>query len=449
MPSYTDNTWDGLRTMSPLPDEHNPAFNTTGWSNAEINVASHPRSTAPTLTFPTDDFSTFNFDTPRPGKAPSGAPLTPVTPVSDEFPASPFEPFHFTTAHLQSANKQFDDANTRADAIFAMYNRARPLFDAPVNLPRGPLPSNQVRTPVRVNDNIRKAIGQSGAAGKKRSRDKVEKENGDGDGDGNGDEGSAAVVGGKKAKFTAEHLILLCRIVIDLQPWLAPYKLKGATWQLVVKMMIERGFPHPSITPATMQNKAEALVAFKKDPSKNVKLANLIGEGTSAGITIGALLERLETQYDQAKDKSDEAKEQIKKKNDENRQGGDAIRDASMKTLRSRRRANAVSDDEGEITDTEPTATPSRATAASSSIEVLNSDDDAAAKTNKSKRRRRNESYDKDGLLSLMKAENERRAKHDEHIAQTFNKFVDKSVQQKDEYITLLKSLITPDRVDA
>ncbi|KAJ7826107.1 hypothetical protein B0H14DRAFT_3467895 [Mycena olivaceomarginata] len=75
-------------------------------------------------------------------------------------------------------------------------------------------------------------------------------------------------------------------------------------------------------------------MAFKKDPSKNPKLANLIGEGTSAGIAIAALLERLrlEVQYDSAKDKSDEAKEQIKKNN----AGGEAICQASMKTLRTR-----------------------------------------------------------------------------------------------------------------
>jgi hypothetical protein len=42
-------------------------------------------------------------------------------------------------------------------------------------------------------------------------------------------------------------------------------------------------------------------------------MGNIIGQGTSSGIIIGALLERLETQYDDAKDQSDDAKAKIKK----------------------------------------------------------------------------------------------------------------------------------------
>jgi hypothetical protein len=50
-----------------------------------------------------------------------------------------------------------------------------------------------------------------------------------------------------------------------------------------------------------------------EDPNgKNKNLAKVIGEGTSASIIIGALLEHMETQYDESKDKSDDAKAKLK-----------------------------------------------------------------------------------------------------------------------------------------
>jgi methylase of polypeptide subunit release factors len=52
---------------------------------------------------------------------------------------------------------------------------------------------------------------------------------------------------------------------------------------------------------------------FSKNPEQNKKLSNIIGMGTSSGVIIAALLERLEQRYNTAKNKSDDAKAQIKK----------------------------------------------------------------------------------------------------------------------------------------
>ncbi|KAJ6530561.1 hypothetical protein B0H19DRAFT_1273571 [Mycena capillaripes] len=257
-------------------------FDTTGCTQAEIDVAL--RSLLPTsvLSFYTDDFSTFNMGTPRHAPAPFGPPFTP-----------PFRASPLTTSHLRAAETQFDKANERASIVLAVnQDRAdsrsdtpRPLFDAAVNLPHGPLLYLHTRVP--VTDNVRKAIGQSGVAGKKRGREGAEKENAT----------PAGKKGSNRIQFSANDLIHLARV--DLKPFLAPHNSKGQIWQLVTETLVDQGFRHLDVRADTVQHRVEALVAFKKDPSKNKKLANLIGEGTSAGVIIAALLERLEDQHDQ------------------------------------------------------------------------------------------------------------------------------------------------------
>jgi hypothetical protein len=115
-----------------------------------------------------------------------------------------------------------------------------------------------------------------------------------------------------------------------------------------------------------------------------------------------------------------------------------------MTTLWKRRRSpSPVSDDDGSLTDSGVAPTPSRGTAASSSIEIIDSDDADKAPH---KRRRRNTSSDAaEGLLALMEKESERRRKHDEKIESSFDAFVENNRKQKDDYISLLKDLIAKD----
>jgi hypothetical protein len=134
-------------------------------------------------------------------------------------------------------------------------------------------------------------------------------------------------------------------------------------------------------------------------------------------------------------------------KNDEDRDGGEGIRQASMCTLRKRARSPA-SDEDGTATDRETRTPSSRVTAAESSLETIHSDDDNATNSKKAWKRRcgmrRSTSSDTDGLLALMKAENARRATHDARVAQSLETFVSDSREQ--EFTSLLKELVANDR---
>ncbi|KAF8215444.1 hypothetical protein K438DRAFT_1801264 [Mycena galopus ATCC 62051] len=223
-----------------------------------------------------------------------------------------------------------------------------------------------------------------------------------------------------------------------------------------------------TISAASAQHKAESLVGYKKNPNgKHKNLSNIIGEGTSASITIGALLEALETQYDAAKDKSEEGKAKLKKKNDEDREGGDSLREASMNTFRKRKRTQKpAANNDGKTTatldpDAAPTPTPaatpealpdstptpaprtaasaSRIPTASSSLETLDSDDDQESR--KPKRSRRSTSG-LDRVAELLQAENARRAEHDKRVAGHLDTFVTAATEEKKEWTSLLKAFL-------
>ncbi|KAJ7775014.1 hypothetical protein B0H16DRAFT_1450446 [Mycena metata] len=237
--------------------------------------------------------------------------------------------------------------------------------------------------------------GKGKGAKARKEKENVEVEDEDGEG------------GLHKAQYTVEGLIHLARAVDTIQPFLAPQGRKGQAWDNVVDIMkTKKEFPDTILSAASAQHKAKALVKFKKDPSKNTQLNNLIDEGTGPAITMGALLEKLETQWDSAKGKSDNGKAKIKQKNDKDCVGGSAFREASMRKFRKRRceptpEPTPVSDNDGRVTDggvapspspTPAAPTPSRAVATSSSIETIDSDNDDMAP--KRKRRRHNSSAD-------------------------------------------------------
>ncbi|KAJ7851832.1 hypothetical protein B0H14DRAFT_3660081 [Mycena olivaceomarginata] len=252
-----------------------------------------------------------------------------------------------------------------------------------------------------IDDTTRRAIGNSGA----------DKENPVAA----ADESSRA----GKSKFNGNDLIGFARAAVDCNPWLA------ATGRR------QKDFRHPNMNATTLQHKCEAMINFKKDPKgKNKNLAKVIG-------------------YDEAKDKSDDAKAVIKKKNDTDREGGEAIRQASLPTRRSprqTRRPPALAT--LPLTPTEtwelPTTTP-KTTSASSSIEIV----DGAKDKKPAKRRRlheRRSASSKDALIDLFREENQRRAEHDNRVATSLDTFVKDSREQKAEFTSLLRDLIASDR---
>ncbi|KAK7016576.1 hypothetical protein R3P38DRAFT_3202770 [Favolaschia claudopus] len=432
MSSRAEYNWERSLTSPISSFDFTPANSARSAGNGCANKFTTPASS----TGATTDLSTFQFSSPR------AEPATPVFPATwdllDDFPESPFQPYCPNAAQFELLNTQFEKAYNNSEARLALLNERgteQPRSLAPVaqsarNMPRGPMPSAQARARIPVTDEVRRAIGRSGATGKKRRRDEKDKENEDVDEDGDSSD---------RSRFTASDLIHITRVVVDLQPYLAGHKLKGKTWALVVETLLSQGFPHPNISVGSVREKAYGLVAFKKEPGKNPQLANLIGEDTSASIVIAALLERLETQYDQAKNKSDKAKAAIKKKNDEDRKGGESIRNNSLKTLRSHPRtcanaAAAAADDDS--TDDESLAVPARSLASSSTIEVLDSDDDSNPRPSK---RRCSEA---EKTRQLMRTENERREKHDAQVLKMFDNYLSTSTKQKDETNEILKAFL-------
>ncbi|KAJ7302649.1 hypothetical protein DFH08DRAFT_826393 [Mycena albidolilacea] len=192
----------------------------------------------------------------------------------------------------------------------------------------------------------------------------------------------------------------------------------------------QKDFHHPNMNTTTLQHKCKAMISFKKDPKgKNKNLTKVIGVSTSAAITIAALLERMETQYDEAKDKLDDTKAVIKKKNNTDRKGGEAIRQASLRGMHRKCSPTPESDDsnatEPEVDETAssisdavpnadagtPATTP-KTTSASFSVEII----DGTKDKKPAKRRRLHEhcsALSTDTLIDLFWEENQCHAKHD------------------------------------
>ncbi|KAJ7839318.1 hypothetical protein B0H13DRAFT_1911296 [Mycena leptocephala] len=225
-------------------------------------------------------------------------------------------------------------------------------------------------------------------------------------------------------------LIKVASAAVDLQPLLAPHGKKGAAWQ-------EHHFP------ASVQDKVAGLIAFKKNPAENKQLANIIGKGLQR-VSIG----RCSSALRHSTTRRRASQTTLRRRSRRRTKIAKAAKPFAglYEDLQKARARAATPSSDSDNTDAEPVAASaraSRATEASSSIETLDSDDDDASNASEArnvKRRRCNNpstSSDTSEFLALMKAENERRAKHDERIEQSFQPFVGNCSKQKDEYISL------------
>ncbi|KAJ3912360.1 hypothetical protein F5877DRAFT_72464 [Lentinula edodes] len=133
------------------------------------------------------------------------------------------------------------------------------------------------------------------------------------------------------------ELIMLARAMVDFKPWLAPYGQKGKLWEDIRAAMIHEGFKHVKMSANSIQKKGEDLVKYWQDPKCSKpgvhSIANALPKGSSQEITIAALMERVQAGYDDAKNKSEMAKAETKKKEQEDFEGGEAIRNASMQAM--------------------------------------------------------------------------------------------------------------------
>jgi hypothetical protein len=67
-----------------------------------------------------------------------------------------------------------------------------------------------------------------------------------------------------RAHYTGDDLINIARMVVDVNPYIAPYGKKGIAWQQVIDKLVEQNFRHKTINTVTVQHKADALVSYKK-----------------------------------------------------------------------------------------------------------------------------------------------------------------------------------------
>nr|GAT42373.1 predicted protein [Mycena chlorophos] len=326
------------------------------------------------------------------------------------------------TIHIKGSSGSDDDLPVNPSATHALLQeRYRQQHD-----PRAEKERKWVRA---EQDRIEKEL--DGVKVEEVVKEEKEKENQGGGGKGN------------RVEWTAKRLDGGARIVNSQQPWLAGHGKRGDAWETCTTMFNARF--KLAVTAQVFRAKMEAIVGWKKDPTnpKYKALGVVLGSGSGDAITLGAQMEAMETQYDQGKGKSDEAKAKIKEKNDQDKAGGEAIRKASMQGLRRKRAISISSDEDNADTDKNPKASASTIDIDDSDCDADDEDDEKPkpkSKKLKSKRRRLMDrtSSTSDDLLALFKAENERRAAHDERIAKSWEAFVGNSRKQGE----MLKELL-------
>ncbi|KAK7037048.1 hypothetical protein R3P38DRAFT_3183103 [Favolaschia claudopus] len=317
MSSRIDAHWDRILSAPPLSLEElesdfpGYSFDTSGWGEdqeievtslpphmeARVPVSSHPRVNLTSFTTPQRPLPTLDtaYITPL-----SNTPGTPAPFVLN----NSFPPYPPVDADEQNRQLPYVPDITRRQHIAAAADK----YMADVGVAAG----EQWRHRMLAQDDahqhadnaaVKEGDGKGKGKEKKQGRAKEDKENGTGE----------AASTNKKA-FNGDDLIMVARAAIDINPFTAPHGQKAVSWQQVVDLLDEQNFRHKTISAASIQHTVEAMISFKKNPhGKDKNLANIIGEGTSASITIGALLERLENNFDAAKGKSDEAKAKLKK----------------------------------------------------------------------------------------------------------------------------------------
>ncbi|KAJ7258138.1 hypothetical protein C8J57DRAFT_1234310 [Mycena rebaudengoi] len=216
---------------------------------------------------------------------------------------------------------------------------------------------------------------------------------------GDEDEASAG-----KSVITGTNLITLLCAVVDVNPWFAPHGQKGIAWQHTVNILQGQRFCHTTISAVTVQNKAEALVSYKKvmglwPVSPSVRFSSI------------------SRPYDGAKDKSEVGKARLKKKHDDDQATSKATHQASM---------CACCKSSG-----------------LTSLDTLDSGDEDKDKANMRKSKRHwTASTINDALLNIIQTENTRRAGHDASIASSLETFVSGSPKHKVEFMLLFKDLV-------
>jgi hypothetical protein len=187
-----------------------------------------------------------------------------------------------------------------------------------------------------------------------------------------------APVGRSRSKFTAAELKAIMGMVVDVNPYMAKHGSKMKKWKDVAEGVKQRGFCKTH-SDTTIKKKVDMLLAYHEvylpspfststnyicpqNPNSPAGAQIALELGESGRITIAALLDRAVYMRDTASKVAEEYKDKTRKvrpspfffpfhflmfeqKLDEDAEGGEAIRRASMLSLGRRRRSPSESTD--------------------------------------------------------------------------------------------------------
>ncbi|KAJ7112545.1 hypothetical protein C8R44DRAFT_856213 [Mycena epipterygia] len=311
---------------------------------------------------------------------------------------------------------------------------AIPFGDA-INLPHGPIPSMQARADAkRLGDSIHQPKP------KQRTGEDVHLEE--------DDDGS-----GKRVAFRGRDLLQLARAVVDKQPFLAKHKEVAREWKAVNAYLVANGFRH-RVKHTTIQRKAKALVAFKKDPTCEDAQSVASQLQGDVAILIGAVLEQLEKQWDDA-NTSEEEKQKIKQltrgaqKIEADRAAGEVIRNASLSGRKRPRSPSPDAVNDADVTDTEG-PTPKKSSSAgtlstSSSIDLSTAE--TSGKTSKRRRmdRRTDSTSATADIVKLLEKDIAQRHEYQQEQATTMKAFLQDQKESRGQIIGLLENILRKD----
>ncbi|KAJ3830923.1 hypothetical protein F5878DRAFT_648105, partial [Lentinula raphanica] len=141
----------------------------------------------------------------------------------------------------------------------------------------------------------------------------------------------------KRQQWTGSDLIALARAVLEKEPYVQPHGKKGKVWSEIKDILVAEKSVTSDTNATAVQHKAESLVSYWKNPKSSDKgiktIAKVFDKRPGYKITIAALMDGVESQWDRGKSESKVVKEKNQKKKDEDTEGGEAIRRASLQTM--------------------------------------------------------------------------------------------------------------------
>ncbi|KAJ3780581.1 hypothetical protein GGU10DRAFT_337053 [Lentinula aff. detonsa] len=141
----------------------------------------------------------------------------------------------------------------------------------------------------------------------------------------------------KRQSWTGADLIALARAVLEKEPFVQPHRKKGKVWDDIKEILVAEKSITANTHATAVQHKAESLVSYWKNPKSTdgriKSIAKIFKDRPAYKITIAALMDGIDNQWDRGRNESEAVKEKNQKKKDEDTEGGEAIRHASLRTM--------------------------------------------------------------------------------------------------------------------